>query len=97
MTEHFHRSRLAVNNDWPAEEGWALFLVGAPFRTQDRYKFYWDVYSKGLTLSDVELKDLEVSYNAEESLDMRNGGRMELCTFQLQSSQLCSHLCSGII
>jgi hypothetical protein len=81
MTEHFHRSRLGVNNDWPAEEGWALFLVGALFRTQDRYRIYWDVYSKGLTLSGVELKDLEVSYNAEESLDTRNGERMELCAF----------------
>jgi len=22
-----HNARLAINNDWPAEEGWALYLV----------------------------------------------------------------------
>ena len=65
--------RLASDNDWLMEEGWALFLVWI-------YTLWFQtlgltfLYSKAPTSSDAGSKDLEGNCNVGESHDTPNGG-----------------------
>ena len=64
--------RLAGDNDWLMEEGWALFLVCLYILRLQIVGLIFP-HSKGPILSDVGLKGLEGSYNVGESHDTRNG------------------------
>lgn len=65
--------RLASDNDWLMEEGWALFLVCLYILRLQTVGLIFP-YSKGPILSDVGSKDLEGNCNVGESHDTRNGG-----------------------
>jgi len=65
----------ASTNDWPAEEGWALFLV----RSTPKWCSLLTSFSKEHTSDDAVLKILDLNFRDEVSHVMMNGELMEWC------------------